>query len=298
MRKLIACLLALPLFWSCQEGYQQTESGLQFKIIQEGSGPVATAGSTIKVHYTQMLHDTVTMTTFGKLPYYRELIPGTIFPYDPFEALTRGVRTGDSVVVIQRMDSLVKKGRLEKLPSHIKPDDVMIIGIRVLQVFPFEISRPAYADSLLKADKEAERGKMDSIQTILGPKRVKEFLSKHSITAAQTELGTYVQVIDPGNGMQADPGKTVLLRFKVSNIHGRVLDSNIDTSVNRKEPLRFTVGSNYMPHSVDRAIRQLKKGGHARVFIPAMVAIGEMPNGDATPSYDDMIFEVIVEDVQ
>lgn len=302
MRKLtdtpcIFLLLSLLIFASCDPGFKRTESGLQYKIFKEGSGPIATAGSTVKLHYSQLLHDTVLSTTVGKLPYYKSLIPGTIFPYDPFEALTKGVRAGDSLVILQRIDSLLKKGKLKQLPSHLKSTDVLEVRMKILRVFPFELATPAHSDSLIAADKEAERRKIDSIQTILGPQRVEEYLKEKDIVASRTELGTYVETIQAGEGATADSGKTVQVKYKLTTLHGKVLDTNMDTSFHRKAPLQFEVGSGYMPRSVDLSIRHLKKGGHARIFVPAMVAIREMPNGGEQPSYEDMIFEIMVEDV-
>lgn len=294
----IACIFISLFFIACQPGYKRTESGLQYKIFETGSGPAAVAGSTVKLHYSQLLHDTVTGTTEGKLPYYKALIPGTIFPYDPFEALTKGVRSGDSVVVIQRIDSLMKKGKLTQLPPHLKPTDELIIRIKVLKVFPFDIMKPGHADSLIRIDKEAERNKMDSLQTVLGPKRVEEYLHSKNITAALQQHGTYVEIMKAGDGMQADSGKNVVVKYKVANLQGKVLDTNMDTSFRRTEPLKFVVGSAYMPRSVDLAIRGLKRGGHARIYIPAMVAVRDMPNGGEQPSYEDLVFEVILEDVQ
>lgn len=301
MRKLIAlpCIvLSLFFFAACDAGYQRMESGLQYKVVESGSGPVSTAGSTVKLHYEQVLHDTVTGTTFGKLPYYKSLIPGTIFPYDPFEVLTKGVRAGDSIIVIQRMDSLLKKGKLHQLPAHLKPEDELIVRIKILKVFPFEIMRAGYTDSLITDDKETERRKMDADQTILGPKRVEEYLRKKNVAASIDPNGTYIEIIRHGEGVQADSGKRVSLKYRVSTLQGKQYDSNMDTSSQRKEPLSFVMGTGYMLPSVEHAISMIKKGGHIRVYIPAMVAIREMPRADNQPAYDDMIFEVILEDVQ
>ena len=247
------------------------------------------------LHYEQVLHDTVVGSTFGKLPYYKALIPGTIFPYDPFEVLTKGVRAGDSIVVIQRMDSLLKKGKLAKLPEHLKPEDVMIVRIKILKVFPFEIMRAGYADSLVTADKETERRTFDSVQSVLGPKRVEEYLRKKNIVASINTTGTYVEVIGAGEGPQPDSGRKVSLKYTVSSLQGKVLDTNMDTSFQKKGPLSFVMGTGYMLPSVEHAITTIKKGGHIKVYIPAMVASREMQRTD---SYDDMIFEVILEDVQ
>lgn len=298
MRKLTAlpCIvLSLFLLAACEGGYKHMESGLEYKVVESGSGAVSSAGSTVKLHYEQVLHDTVIGSTFEKLPYYKALIPGTIFPYDPFEVLTKGVRAGDSIVVIQRMDSLLKKGKLEKLPSHLKPEDVMIIRIKILKVFPFEIMRAGYTDSLITADKETEHRTMDSVQSVLGPKRVEEYLRKKNIVASINTTGTYVEVIGPGEGPQADSGRKVSLKYKVSSLQGKVLDTNMDSSFQKNVPLSFVMGTGYMLPSVEYAIGTIRKGGHIKVYIPAMVASREMRRTD---SYEDMIFEVLLQDVQ
>ena len=262
MRKLTAlpCIVILLFHLAaCEAGYKHMESGLQYKVVESGSGNVSTAGSTVKLHYEQVLHDTVVGSTFGKLPYYKALIPGTIFPYDPFEVLTKGVRAGDSIVVIQRMDSLLKKGKLAKLPAHLKPEDVMIVRIKILKVFPFEIMRAGYADSLVTADKETERRTFDSVQSVLGPKRVEEYLRKKNIVASINTTGTYVEVIGAGEGPQPDSGRKVSLKYTVSSLQGKVLDTNMDTSFQKKGPLSFVMGTGYMLPSVEHAITTIKK---------------------------------------
>lgn len=69
----------------------------------------------------------------------------------------------------------------------------------------------------------------------------------------------------------------------------------MDTGFQKKGPLSFVMGTGYMLPSVEHAIGTIKKGGHIKVYIPAMVALREM---NRTNTYDDMIFEVILEDVQ
>src|SRR5262245_30063188 len=95
MKKLHATSLLLAILFviACQPLHQKTDSGLEYVIIHgSGDGPVATSGSTVKLHYLQKLHDTVTQSTYEKMPYYKALIPGTIFEYDAFEVLGHGVR--------------------------------------------------------------------------------------------------------------------------------------------------------------------------------------------------------------
>ena len=292
-------LLATVFFISCKQSFKETSSGLQYKIVEKGSGPVAGTGSTVKLHYRQLVHDTVTKTTFGMMPVYKALIPGTIFPYDPFEALTAGVREGDSIVVVMRMDSLLKKGKIEKLPPNLSPEDQFVTCIKVLKVFPFDFRNAGTNDSLLNVDRMAERKRIDDQQTILGPQRIEAYLQQKKIVAPSTIYGTYLQVIAEGAGVKVDSGMKVSLKFSIHNLNGRLLDTNMDTTFHHTGPLEFEIGSPYMMKPVDETLRLLRKGAHARIFIPAMlinndaVARGTQPSG-----YDDMVFEVIVIDDQ
>jgi FKBP-type peptidyl-prolyl cis-trans isomerase FkpA len=302
MKKSIIAFFVLPaalLLASCMPSTQKTASGLEYIIFPgAGNGPVASTGSTVKLHYQQLMHDTVTMSTFGKMPYYKALIPGTIFEYDAFEVLGHGVHEGDSIVVIMRMDSLLSKGKVSKLPAGIQPTDKLLSCIKVLKVFPFDIMNSRIMDSLVYTDRVAEKKKTDSIQTILGPVRVKEFLQKHNVTASVTPAGTWLQVIEPGSGPQADSGKQVSLLYKVTTLQGKLMDTNMDSSFHHTDTLKFEVGSQYMMKPVDATIRLLKKGAHAKMYVPAMVAYGNGAERGAETTYDDVIFEVMIADVK
>ena len=75
------------------------------------------------------------------------------------------------------------------------------------------------------------------------------------------------------------------------------MDTNMDTSFHHTNALTFEIGSKYMMKPVDEAIRGLKKDGHAKIYIPAMVAASGNTQGMEN-SYDDIIFEVKVLDVK
>lgn len=300
MYKFISLLfiVSFSVLMACNPTVHKTESGLEYIVIPGNKGgPQAATGSTVKLHYSQLFHDTVTASTFDKMPYYKALIPGTIFAYDPFEVLAHGVREGDSIVVTLRMDSLVSKGKIAKLPPHILPTDKIITSIKVLKVFPFDIMHAQQNDSLIYLDKTIERKRIDSIQTIIGPKRVQEYLTQQKITATPTAAGAYLQVLNAGTGALVDTGKLVFLQYKVSTLKGKVMDTNMDTTFHHTNALTFEVGTEYMMKPVDEAIRGLKKDGHAKIYIPAMVAASGNTQGMEN-SYDDIIFEVIVLEVK
>jgi hypothetical protein len=143
------------------DSFKRTASGLEFRIISGGNkGAVAGSGATVKLNYTWYRGDTVWQTNRNFKPFYQALIPGVLFPYDPFETLVYGVRENDSVVVHLRVDSLLQQHRLDSLPPGTKKEDVWTVGIKVLKIFPFD---PLKGDSIIRADQMAENRKFDSL---------------------------------------------------------------------------------------------------------------------------------------
>lgn len=162
MKQLISSLLILFIV-SCSgpanNEFRKTASGLEYKIISGGNnGPAAGSGATVKLHHTWYRHDTVWQSSRNGKPFYQQLIPGLIFPYDPFETLINGVRENDSVMVKLRVDSLISQHKLDALPPGTKKGDVWTVGIKVLKVFPFD---PLLSDSIVMSDKMRESREYD-----------------------------------------------------------------------------------------------------------------------------------------
>ncbi|CAL1137850.1 unnamed protein product [Cladocopium goreaui] len=54
---LVAAAVLAPQAALAREGFTETSSGLQYKVIQEGTGPIPTTGQRIKADYTGWLDD-------------------------------------------------------------------------------------------------------------------------------------------------------------------------------------------------------------------------------------------------
>jgi hypothetical protein len=116
----IGCLLNLFLFAlaACHpETWYVTPSGLHYRVVYtNGRDSLARMGGIAKLRYIQLFQDTVRRGTGGQMPLYQEMIPGLLQPYSPMEALAYGLREGDSVEAVQRLDSMVSKKLLAGLP--------------------------------------------------------------------------------------------------------------------------------------------------------------------------------------
>ena len=156
-----ACLTGLIACKQEDKGFKKTASGLEYRIIKSGEkGPVAESGSTVKLFIDWYWHDSLKHTNRDTLPTYQALIPGLIFPYDPFETLTYGVSKGDSIEVRLRVDSLLSQKKIQKEPEGAQTNDAWLVRIKVLEVFPFD---PLRSDSIVIADKLREQKLYDSL---------------------------------------------------------------------------------------------------------------------------------------
>jgi FKBP-type peptidyl-prolyl cis-trans isomerase FkpA len=293
---LILSAVAVVLLVSCTNlDFKRTKSGMLYKIAKSGNtkDPIARPGNIIKLHFTEKLNDSVLQTTFGKLPFFTGVDTSAAVAYSPSEVLSL-VRKGDSVVVVQLMDTLFKKGLQPQFPSA-KKGDRLVYNLKILDVFP--------NDSLARIDNAKEMGIEQQRQQkeMAGAKEkerqeIETYLATHKITAQKTPKGAYLQIITVGDGPQADSGKLVSLKYRGITFAGKTFDTNMDSSFHHSEPLRFVVGANTMIQGLEDAVRYLKKGGKGKVFVPAVLAYGPNP-GPGGSTYENLIFDIEVVDV-
>jgi FKBP-type peptidyl-prolyl cis-trans isomerase len=287
-------LFALVAINGCyQQTVYRTASGLTYRVWHHPPGGVAAgSGSTVKARFTERHGDSVYGDTTGRLPMYQALIPGLVFPYSPGEALG-GAQAGDSIVIIRRVDELLAKGILRKLPSDWRPSDELVGTIVVERVFPFD---PIHGDSVLQADKLHEAQRLLAAVKAAGQKRIAVWLRDHGIPAASPPGGVFRIVDREGTGARIDSGMTVDIRYRLMTLTGRQIKSNEDTTSHQPPVLQITIGSRLLPAPVDAALRGVNRGSRVRLFVPrgmgvdapAVVRTGEVPP-------DDLVWELEVE---
>jgi FKBP-type peptidyl-prolyl cis-trans isomerase len=295
--------ILLPV-WIClissctSEIWYRTPSGLQYHVFPSSSNSkniLSSTGCTVKVDMTEKIKDSVTGSTEGFMPVYRAIIPvpGGVSGYDAMETFFYGMKEGDSIVVVQRMDSLVKKGFLSAIPAGMKGGDERVTYMKVLKIFS-----GLNADSLINADKIEEQKRIDLVQEVKGKERVEAFIRQNKINAAPLDSGVYIETLQKGNGPLIRVGDSVCLQYRMKSLHGHVLDTNMDTSFRHQDTLRYVAGRGYLLRSVDRALTKLQKGSRVNIYLPTMKAMGSQPPpGPGAPPYVDIIMEINVIDL-
>ncbi len=110
----------------------------------------------------------------------------------------------------------------------------------------------------------------------------------------KTDSGLRYQIIQEGNGIKAEKGKTVSVHYKGQLADGTVFDS----SYKRNQPLEFPVGVGQVIPGWDEGICLLNVGDKARLVIPSDLGYGSSGAGGVIPPDATLIFDVELMDVK
>ena len=277
---LIALLGILSLVACDNTGLKKTKSGLLYKIISDGKNPIIKRGQFIKLRYNQKVRDSLLYSSDSSMPAYARVdsVPPTA--YSPLEIFTL-LRKGDSVVIIQLGDSIQRKSQ-QPLPPFIHKKDKITLSMKVIDVFDNE--------EAVQKDRQA----LMDVFHVKETKEVESYLQKNNIQATKTPAGTFVKILEPGEGVAIDSGKLVSVYYTGRLFpSGKVFESNDSAG---KEPIKFVIGRKSIIKGWDDGLRLLKKGGKAILYIPAFLAYDQQPGPGKTPN-ENLIFDVHIVDV-
>lgn len=138
----------------------------------------------------------------------------------------------------------------------------------------FEGSR----EKRIAAEREAKRAELDKL----------------AAGFEETASGLRYQIIQKGDGVKAEKGKTVSVHYKGQLADGTVFDS----SYKRNKPLDFQVGVGQVIPGWDEGIGLLQVGDKARMVIPSDLGYGAAGAGGVIPPNAVLVFDVELMDVK
>tara|TARA_R110002074_G_scaffold352468_2_gene523880 strand:+ start:323 stop:1294 length:972 start_codon:yes stop_codon:yes gene_type:complete len=119
-------------------------------------------------------------------------------------------------------------------------------------------------------------------------------LDKIATGFKSTESGLRYQILQEGDGIKAEKGKTVSVHYKGQLSDGTVFDS----SYKRNEPIDFPLGVGQVIPGWDEGISLLKAGDKARFVIPSHLGYGSRGAGGVIPPDATLIFDVELMEVK
>jgi peptidylprolyl isomerase len=224
---------------------KKTPSGLEYVILEEGTGPKVEKGKRVKMHYHASAGGQELGNTFDKDEPQGVLIgSGQLLPGWE-EAVLMLKEGGKGVFVIPK--ALGRQGG--NLPGKL------VMRLQIVKVENFEPFKPyAY-------DKAA---------------------------AKKTASGLQYVIIEEGKGPVPQKGEQIKVHY-----HGMLEDGKVfDSSFNRGDPIKITLGAGQVIKGWDEGLALLKKGTKAVLIIPASIGYGEKGMPPAIPPNATLIFHV------
>ena len=125
-------------------------------------------------------------------------------------------------------------------------------------------------------------------------KAQEELLTSLSEGFEETESGLRYQIIQKGEGVQAEKGKTVAVHYKGMFADG----GEFDNSYKRGNPIDFPLGMGNVIAGWDEGIQLLKVGDKARFVVPSHLAYGSQGAGGVIPPNATLVFDVELMEVK
>ncbi len=108
------------------------------------------------------------------------------------------------------------------------------------------------------------------------------------------DSGLQVQDLVEGDGMQARPGRTVVVHYTGWLKDGFKFDSSLD----RHDPFSFPLGSGRVIRGWDEGVDGMRVGGRRRLTVPPDLGYGAAGAGGVIPPNATLLFEVELLQVQ
>jgi len=281
-RSLFVAFIAI-WFVGCQNGKgYKTKSGLIFYVYGDKNRDSSLAiGSVLKMNVKKYVNDSLVKNTYQRFPEYEKVMPGSFYPYEEAEIFPY-FKKGDSIVLIQDADSLLRRSLFYSVPSYVKAGDKIVTHFKVLDVLE--------NDSLARLDQEKTFPLVLQDNRNNASTRIEAYLKKNKIKAEATADTVFIERLKDGDEEQVALEDILLVRFRATTFQGGFIGGNMDQD--EDEPMEYPVGVGFMPVGVDEGMMHLNIGDHARLYIPAQKAFGAGPPPGMEEGLQDMIFEV------
>ena len=285
-------LLAFVMVACKNTDYKKTKEGFPYKVFSTGSGEKITAGNVVRYHLTNKLEDSLLGTSYGS-PARWLGIPKT-GEQTGLALMLLEARKGDSIMVIQPVDSIIAKtpqaaqdsflmrNKGKSLKTYVKVVEVYKDEASAQQVFDKENMETYFKDPVMAQQRTKDAAELES------------YLKANNITTSKTPWGTYVQLLTPGAGPKAKAGQYVSLRYTGKLMNGEEFDSNNKPGA---PLLPVQIGAGGTIIGFEDGVKQLSKGAKANIYIPSVVGYGAQGMPPKIAPNQNLVFALEVVDI-
>lgn len=235
-----------------------TDSGLQYMVVESGSGAAPESGEVVTVDY--------------------------------IANLANGTEFDNSYTSGQPMSFPLGQGRI--IPGWDEAVSLMHIGDKIKVIIPPELGFGEQGAGGVIPPNATLYFDLELVEINPGSPAAPTDVADSDFTVADSGLKTYD--ITKGDGATAESGKIITIDYTGWLTDGTKFDSSID----RASPTTFALNSGQFIPGSDAGIEGMQVNGSRQMIIPAASAFGDQGIPGLIPPNSDIILEVQLLDVQ
>lgn len=257
-----------------KDGVQETESGLQYIVLNEGDGASPTMDDYVTVHYRGKFIDGREFDSSHARGEPATFPAGGLIPGFS-EALTL-MQEGDTWEITIPSD--IAYGEAGAGGGLIPGNSTLVFELELIEVMTAEEAQTLQERRRAEAEAEAAAFR-DNQLAFLEQNKNQEGIQV-------TESGLQYRVIEEGSGNMPTERSKVTVHYS-----GKLIDGNeFDSSYKRGEPATFPL--NGVIRGWTEGLQLMKEGSKYEFFLPYDLGYGERGSGGGIPPYATLVFIV------
>ncbi|MDP9080976.1 MAG: FKBP-type peptidyl-prolyl cis-trans isomerase [Bacteroidota bacterium] len=296
-KRLVFLALAAIALASCNGGFTKGDGGMEYKILDDKSGPSIKEGDFISFNFIVKTDaDSVLQSTYEKGQPIRMPVPkltgkGNIMT--PFSTFSEG----DSAIIKVNIDSMSK--------GHPRPKELkgkfLVYVIKVEKV----IAKGNLSDTVFQGRVRDYIKNLSEEAKAKEPAAIKKYIDDNKLKVTTTASGLNYVITQQGSGPLPVVGDTVVVNYTGRFMNGKIFETSVKAEaiknkmqinpMNPYKPIRFALGGG-MIQGFTEGFQLFNKGTKATLVIPSKLAYGDQGSQMMQP-YTPLAFDVEVVDI-
>jgi len=298
----VALLVLLVAACGKKDEFQTSDSGLQYKFVNESESGVQPAEGQVVTLNLSLIdkNDSVLMEASG-MPIQKVeqmwSVKGGI--EEAFSMLSQG----DSLVALVKAGDLYERTWQMPVPANVNAEDLITCTVALDQIYDAEEFQKKQAlERVEEIDAYRTQALYDSKEQMESDiEIIDKYLAKNNIQAEISENGMRYTILEEGAGPQPEVGDRVKVNYTGNVLEGDYFDTSVEENAKEfglynpgrtYEPFEFVLGTGGVIHGWDEGIALLKEGTKARLYIPSPMAYGAQQRSEVITANAILEFEV------
>lgn len=279
-------LIATALLWtscgSSDDGFEKSETGLQYKFLVKNEGAKPKVGDFVflTMRWTtdqdSVIFDSELLTRMTGRPFVRQLEHPAFV--GSFEEGLHMMSVGDSAVFRVSADSVFKFYLNRGLPSWLPPGSMVNVSTKLTEITTLEQFKKEKADAQSKSEEMMKTA----------TEEINAYIQKQKLDTVGTGDGLIIANWKKSGKPVNMPGDKVFVNYK-----GRLLSG---TSFDQGENLEVELGRGGVIQGWEEALSRMSNGDKATLIIPFWLGYGDENMGQIPP-YSTLVFDIEITNV-